>query len=97
MTSTFTATSLNMLASDESVALTLKVTGKSSGFKVFVVFTIPVDGWIKKYPGFGKKTEQFMILLVKSDDMSSSMPTICNAYEYRMLQFSPNDNIKFNF
>lgn len=51
MTSTCTETSLNMLALDESVALTFKITGKSSTVNFFPVFMIPVDESITKYPG----------------------------------------------
>lgn len=39
-----------MLALDESVALTLKMTGKSSSFKFFLVLMTPVDDSIVKYP-----------------------------------------------
>lgn len=58
MTSTCTETSLNMLAVDESVALTLKTIRESSTVNFFPVLMVPVDGLIMKYPIINKQTNR---------------------------------------
>lgn len=74
-----------MVASDESVARTLKFTGKSSTSRFLLVLMIPLDEWIMKYPVFLKRNQPEMILVMilsaETEDMNPPVKSKHYLYE----------------
>lgn len=87
-----------MAALDESVARTLKFTGKSSSFRFLLVLTTPLDGWIRKYPVQKNQPEIILVMfpLVETEDMNPPVKIEYYLYEYCMLQYSSKNKMQFN-